>query len=152
MAAGFMRRERSDHTLQPTELVHEAFLKLVDPSRIEWQDRAHFLGIAARAMRQVLIDHARRRAASKRGAGLERVTLDTSRLRLSPGPETEALDLDRVLEKLSHQDERAGKVAELRIFGGLTVRETAACLDVSERTVDNDWAFARMWLSRALQS
>ena len=149
LAAGLMRRERRSHTLQPTAVVHEAFLRLVDQNAIDWQDRAHFLGIAARVMRRILVDHARKRGTAKRGAGSDRVTLDEDLL----PQEDRAFDLlalDDVLSRLTALDPRSAEVAELRIFGGLTVRETATQLGVSTRTVDNDWAMARLWLAREL--
>jgi RNA polymerase sigma factor (TIGR02999 family) len=150
LAAALMRRERPDHTLQPTAVVHEAFLKLVGPARIEWKDRAHFMGIAARAMRQILVDHARRHRADKRGGGLQRVTL-TAEEPVSPHDAVEILELHDVLERFARLDERAAQVVELRVFGGLSVQETAHLLAVSPRTVDGDWAVARMWLSRELR-
>ena len=144
-----MRRERVDHTLQPTALVHEVYIKLVDQPLADWEDRAHFIGIATRAMRQILVDHARGRAAAKRGGGWHRVTLDESIL--GGRSEFEMLAIDEALTNLTQLDERAARVAELRMIGGLSVKETAHVLGVSPRTVDNDWAMARMWLSRALR-
>lgn len=149
IAARLMRKERDGHTLQPTAVVHEAFMRLVDQKTIDWQDRAHFLGIAARVMRQILVEHARRHGAAKRGGGSDRVTLDEDAL-----PREDAsfglLVLDEVLTRFAAFDPRSAQVAELRIFGGLTVRETAEELGVSARTVDTDWAVARMWLAREL--
>ena len=151
LAGSLMRRERSGHTLQPTALVGEAFLKLVDQTRIQWQDRAHFLGIAARVMRQILVDHARRHAALKRGAEMERVTFDES---LGHGSDRGIgiLALDDALERFAAVDRRGAQVVELRVFGGATVEEIAHTLQVSKRTVDNDWAVARMWLARELDA
>ena len=149
LAAGLMRRERPGHTLQPTALVGEAFLRLVDHTRIEWKDRAHFLGIAARVMRQVLIDHARRHAAAKRGADVQRVTLGDD-VGAAAGQVVDLLVLNDALDRLAALDERGARVVEMRVFGGLTVEEIAQVLDVSKRTVDNDWAVARMWLAREL--
>jgi RNA polymerase sigma factor (TIGR02999 family) len=152
LAAHLMRRERPGHTLQPTALVHEAFLELVDETAIDWEGRAHFLGVAARVMRRVLVDHARRRGADKRGGGLRHVTLDESS---APGAAERAVDvlqLDEVLERFAALDARAAQVVELRVFGGLTATETAAALGVSKRTVDSDWSVARMWLGRELRS
>jgi RNA polymerase sigma factor (TIGR02999 family) len=148
LAAGLMRRERQDHTLQPTALVGEAFLRLVDQSRIEWKDRTHFLGIAARVMRQILVDHARRHGAAKRGAGAQLITLDDN-LSGSAGP-VELLLVNDALDRFAVLDERGARVVEMRVFGGLTVDEIAGALGVSKRTVDNDWAMARMWLAREL--
>jgi RNA polymerase sigma factor (TIGR02999 family) len=149
LAARLMRGERPSHTLQPTAVVHEAFLRLVDQGAIDWQDRAHFLGIAARVMRQILVDHARKRGAAKRGAGGDRIPLDEAGVG-SADAAFELLALDDVLSRLSALDPRCAEVAQLRIFGGLTVRETAHQLGVSTRTVDNDWAMARLWLAREL--
>jgi RNA polymerase sigma factor (TIGR02999 family) len=148
LAAALMRRERQDHTLQPTALVGEAFLRLVDQTRIDWQDRNHFLGIAARVMRQILVDHARRHGAVKRGAGVQMVTLDDN-LSGNAGP-VELLVVNDALERFARLDERGARVVEMRVFGGLTIDEIAGALGVSKRTVDNDWAVARMWLAREL--
>jgi RNA polymerase sigma-70 factor, ECF subfamily len=149
IAARLMRRERDGHTLQPTAVAHEAFIRLVDQRTIDWQDRAHFLGIAARIMRQILVDHARSHATAKRGAGVDRVTLDEA---LVPrhDPSFDLLALDQVLTRFAAVDPRGARVAELRIFGGLTVRETAFELGVSTRTVNTDWTAARLWLAREL--
>jgi RNA polymerase sigma factor (TIGR02999 family) len=149
IASRLMRRERSSHTLQPTAIVHEAFLRLVDARAITWQDRAHFLAIAARVMRRVLVEHARRRNSVKRGRGVEHLTLSEE---LLPGTGTPPglLVIDDVLTRLAAIDARGAQVAELRIFGGLTVRETAEQLGVSPRTVDTDWTTARLWLAREL--
>jgi RNA polymerase sigma factor (TIGR02999 family) len=149
LAASLMRRERAEHTLQPTALVHEAFLRLTGATGIEWQDRAHFMGIAARAMRQILVDHARRHRAAKRGGGLTRVTLSGAEP-AAPEEAAEILDLHEALERFAALDRRAAQVVELRVFGGLSVQEVAHLLEVSPRTVDGDWAVARMWLSREL--
>lgn len=149
IAAGLMCRERPSHTLQPTALIHEAFLKLVDQTQIEWQNRAHFFGIAARAMRQVLVDHARKHLSAKRGGLLQRVTLDEN-LALQAELSVEILALHEALEKLAARDERAARVVELRVFAGLSAVEAAHVLGVSKRTVDGDWMVARMFLSREL--
>jgi RNA polymerase sigma factor (TIGR02999 family) len=148
-AAGVMRAERSDHTLQPTALVHEAFLKLVDRDRVDWRDRSHFLGVATRAMRQVLVDHARRRGAVKRGRDWKRVTLAEP---VAPGSDAvlQIVDLDRALQRLEGLSERMACVAEFRIFGGMTHREIADQLSVSVRTVAEDWSVARRWIGREL--
>ena len=148
-AQGLMRRERVDHTLQPTALVHEAWVKLVEQDSVAFNDRAHFLGIAARCMRQVLVDHARAHRAEKRGGDRQAVTLDENMLS-SQSDQLELLALDDALSKLSELDERAARVAERRVFGGMTIAEIAADLDVSRRTVDGDWSMARLWLSREL--
>jgi RNA polymerase sigma factor (TIGR02999 family) len=147
IAERLMRRERGGHTLQPTAVVHEAFLRLVGEQSVEWQDRAHFLGISARVMRRILVEHARHRNADKRGGGQERVVLDENAL----GGEDAAfglLALDDVLTRFAAIDPRSAQVAELRIFGGLTVPEVAQALGISPRTVDSDWSIARGWLAR----
>ena len=148
-ARAIMARERVDHTLQPTALVHEAYIRLVDGGGSGATDRAHFLGIAARCMRQILVDHARAHRAEKRGGDLQRVTL-MEELVTDEGRELELLILDDALSKFAALDERAARVAEMRLFGGMTVEEIAAALEVSKRTVDGDWSTARRWLSREL--
>ena len=149
LASALMARERAGHTLQPTALVHEAWVKLVDGDKVQFHGRAHFFGIAARCMRQLLVDHARARAAGKRGGDRQRVTIDEGML-AGLDPDIELIALDDALEKLAQLDERAAKVAEMRLFAGMTVPEVAVELDVSPRTVDGDWATARLWLSREL--
>jgi len=150
MAAAQMRRERGGHTLQPTALVHEAFMRLLGQTRVDWQDRSHFFAIAARTMRRVLVDHARSRLADKRAH--QRVTLtgggevfaDEALL-----PET-LLDLDRALDRMAESFPRAARVVELHFFSGLEFAEVAAALEVAPRTVMRDWGFARAWLRREL--
>ncbi len=149
LASNLMRHERIDHTLQPTALVHEAYCRLVDQTRIEWHSRAHFYGIASRAMRQILVDHARRHSAEKRGGDRQRVTLD-ERLGIGVRPNVEILELDEVLKKLAEMDPRMARVVELRTFGGLTGDEIAHVLGITRRTVQEDWRVARMWLNRKL--
>jgi RNA polymerase sigma factor (TIGR02999 family) len=149
VAGGLMRRERADHTLQPTVLVHEAYLRLADDTHLKWQNRAHFFGIAARAMRQLLVEHARRRGAEKRGGGLERVTLD-DRLGVAAVNEFEILELEDALSRLGQMDERMARIVELRFFGGLSSEETAHVLGISRRTVTSDWRVAKMWLAHEL--
>lgn len=148
LLAGALLGRRND-SLNPTALVHEAYLRLSAGAEVAWENRAHFLGIAARAMRQVLVDHARARAAAKRGGGLRRVTLD-SKLGIGSEPEMDFLDLHRALEQLAKMDGRTSQVVELRVFGGLTMKEVALVLGVSKRTADGDWAMARLWLAREL--
>lgn len=150
LASSFMRRERSDHTLQPTALVHEAYMRLVDQRSVEWRDRSHFLAIAAQAMRRILVDHARRRGAEKRGGG-NRVTLQES-MAVSEGQEVDVLALEEALHELETLDERQVRVVELRFFGGLTVEETAEALGVSAPTVVRDWRHAKAWLRRRLDA
>jgi RNA polymerase sigma factor (TIGR02999 family) len=149
LAQSLMARERAGHTLQPTALVNEAWLRLVDVDLVNLQGRAHFFGIAARCMRQVLVDHARGKAAEKRGGGWERITLDAG-IVAGEDPAFELIALDQALTRFEALDARAARVAEMRLFAGMTVPEIAAELDVSPRTVDGDWATARMWISREL--
>lgn len=149
IAAREMRRERGDHTLQPTALVHEAFLRLVDKPDLSWQSRVHFLNIAAQAMRRILVEHARRRRAGKRGGGAERITLDEEFVAQGEaGPDL--ADLDDALQRLTALDARKGRVVELRFFAGLSVEETARLLDISEATVKREWRFAKAWIQREL--
>jgi RNA polymerase sigma factor (TIGR02999 family) len=140
-----LRREQVGHTLQPTALVHDAYLKLVDQARVEWRDRAHFLGIAARAMRQVLIDYARRRGAEKRGGDAVRTKLSDQELAVEV-PIGELLALNDALDRLAEVDERLRQVVEYRFFGGMADEEIAEALGVSTRTVQRDWLRARAWL------
>jgi RNA polymerase sigma factor (TIGR02999 family) len=149
LARGYMGRERRGHTLQPTALVNEAFLRLTDARHVRWQDRAHFLGISARLMRRVLVDHARARGFRKRGGGAQRVTLDAE-LIASPEPALDLVALDRALEALAAADIRKSRVIELRFFGGLSVEETAEVLHVSPQTIKRDWRLAKLWLLREL--
>ena len=144
-----MAGERAGHSLQATALVNEAYLRLVEVQRIDWQDRAHFLAMCARLMRRVLIDHARSKGYQKRGAGVVKVTFDEFHL---PGiePDPDVLALDDALDALSVADDRKARVVELRFFGGLSVEETAAVLNISPETVKRDWKFAKAWLSREL--
>lgn len=149
LARTYLSRERKGHTLQTTALVNEAFVRLVDARSVPWQDRAHFLGIAARLMRRVLVDHARTRGYQKRGGDLQRVSLDEA-MAVSPDPDFNLLALDRALEKLAAADPRKAQVIEMRFFGGLTVEETAEALRVSPDTVKRDWRLAKLWLLRDL--
>ena len=148
-ARSYLSRERGSHTLQPTALVHEAYLKLVDQTRVNWQNRAHFYGIAANMMRRVLIDHARALAAGKRGGEAVRVSVDDIQI---PVEERAAsfLALDEALDALAKFDERKAKVVEMRFFGGLNDDEIAEVLGVTDRTVQRDWRSARLWLLREL--
>lgn len=147
----FFRQQPRHHTLQPTALIHEAWLKLVDHETLDADDRARFVRVAARAMRQVLVDHARGRAALKRGGDRERITL--AGLEAAGGADAlDLLALDEALTALVALDERQGAVVELRFFGGLSVEEAAAALGVSPRTVEIDWRMAKAWLNRALEA
>lgn len=150
LALRSFRAERRDHTLQPTALVHEAFLRLVS-SNVEWTDRAHFFAIAARTMRRVLVDHAREHGAAKRGGGWLRTTLEDGP-EIAGTPSVDFIDLDRALERLAVQDPRAAQGAELHYFGGLSHEETAQVLQISPATVDRDLRLARAWLRRELTS
>ncbi len=151
IAAGYLQHERDGHTLEPTALVHEAYARLVGQRDVEWQNRAHFLGIAAQAMRRILIDHARGRAREKRGGLLTRVTLDDERL--GPGKQdVELIALDEALRDLESVDFELFRVVELRSFGGLTVEETAEALGISPSSVDRAWSTARAWLRRHMRS
>jgi len=149
LAAKYLRAERPGSTLQPTALVHEAYLRLIDHNRIDWQGKTHFLAIAAVQMRRVLIDHARAKTARKRGGSSHRITLTESLVR-SADPTVELLALDEALSELAARHPRQGRVAELKIFAGLLSREIAHCLSVSERTVKDDWRVARAWLMKEL--
>lgn len=149
LAAGYMRRERPDHTLEPTVLVNEAYLRLAGNTRLEWQGKTHFLAMAAIEMRRVLVDHARKRKTEKMGGGWKRVSLAED-VAVTPGRKVDVLALDEALLKLAAFDFRQSRVAELRLFGGLTERESAESLGVSERTVREDWRVARAWLAREL--
>ena len=150
LARGYMRRERRDHTLQATALVNEAFVRLVDAHDIQWRDRAHFVGIAARLMRRVLVDHARARGYKKRGGGAANVPFEDG-MRVSPAPDVDVVALDRALDALAAIDARKSRVVEMRFFGGLSVEETAEALAVSADTVKRDWRLAKLWLLRELK-
>ncbi len=149
LASRHMQREQAAHTLQPTALVHEAYLRLVGGQDIDWQNRAHFFGIAARSMRQVLVDHARTREAAKRGGGLRRVTLQSDVLAVGDDG-CDILDVHAALEKLAAMDPELAKLVEVRFFAGLTLDEAAVALGISRRKVAKDWSVARLWLSREL--
>jgi len=149
IAAARLRRERGDHTLQPTALVHEAYVKLVGQRRAQWQNRTHFLAVAAGLMRRVLIDCARGHDAEKRGGARERVLLD-DRMAVSRQQGIEVLALDEALSRLAALDAQQGRIVELRYFGGLTVEEIAGILGVSPATVKRDWQVAKAWLHREI--
>ena len=151
LARGYLRRERSDHTLQPTALVHEAYLRLVDSTQINWQSRVHFFGIAARLMRRVLVDHARAHGAAKRGGQVEKISLDEAGDLLRNGGAA-LLALDDALRGLSQLYPRQSRVVELRFFGGLNTQEIGELLQTSESTVERDWKFALLWLKREMNA
>jgi RNA polymerase sigma factor (TIGR02999 family) len=149
LAHQFMRRERQNHTLQPTALVHEAYARLVEGERVEWQGRTHFFAVAAQTMRRVLVDHARRRDAARRGGGGLRVTLDES-LVAADRNDIEVIALDRALHALAALDPVQERIVELRYFGGLTIDEVAGVLGSSPATVTREWTIARAWLHREM--
>lgn len=148
LARRHLRGERTNHSLQTTALVHEAYLRLVDLNRVQWQDRAHFFAMSARLMRQILVDHARTRQAQKRGGARVDATLDDDIPAAERG--TDLVALDDALQALASVDARKSRVVELRFFAGLTVEETASALDVSAETVARDWRFAKVWLLREM--
>ncbi|MFM9996367.1 MAG: sigma-70 family RNA polymerase sigma factor [Phycisphaerales bacterium] len=145
LAVSHLRGERADHTLQPTALVHEAYLKLVDQRTTDWNDRLHFFSVASRVIRRILIDHARERLAEKRGGGGARLRVDDHDV-AAPARGVDLLALDEALEELSELDEQQAKIVELRFFGGCSVEEVAELLKIGRRTVDRDWQAARTWL------
>jgi len=145
-----MARERPGHTLQPTALVNEAYLRLVNLKQMQWQDRAHFFAMGARLMRRILVDFARARGYQKRGGGAKQVSF-TEALDVAEGQPTDVVALNDALEELAAVDDRTSQVVELRFFGGLSVEETAEVLNVSRETVKRDWKFAKMWLLRHLR-
>ena len=149
IAARYLRRERPDHTLQPTALVHEAFLKLVDISDITWQDRAHFFAVSANVMRRILVDHARARQSDKRGGSVQRIALEDA-ISLSSAPDVDLIELDQALRELASFDQQQSNIVELRFFGGLTIEETAQVVGISPATVKREWLVAKAWLFRKL--
>jgi RNA polymerase sigma factor (TIGR02999 family) len=149
LAAGFMRRERPDHTLQATALVNEAYLRLFHGAPFQWENRKQLFGCMAFIMRNLLVDHARKHGAGKRGGQFQNLPLDEALIASDERP-IEVLALNEALEDLAHVDERAAKVVELRYFVGLTVEETAAMLELSPETVKGDWRFAKTWLTKRL--
>ena len=149
VAANALRQERRDHTLQPTALVHEAFLRLARADSLSVLSRAHVFALAAQAMRRILVDHARGKHREKRGGGLHRIALDEE-MSVSPRRDEDLVELDEALNKLAKLDPRQARIVELRFFGGLTVAEVADVLGVSKRTVENEWTMVRAWLRREL--
>ncbi|MEQ8767986.1 MAG: sigma-70 family RNA polymerase sigma factor [Planctomycetota bacterium] len=150
IAAGKMRGERQEHTLSPTALAHEAYFKLIGQKEIDIRDRAHFLALAATAMRRVLVDHARTKRRLRRGGGAKPVELDEQIAFTAEDDLVDVLSLEEALERLAEKNERQSRVVEMRLFGGLSIEETASALSVSTSTVDNDWAISRAWLRREL--
>jgi RNA polymerase sigma-70 factor, ECF subfamily len=150
IAHSYIRGERKDHTLQTTALVNEAYLRLIDCSRVNWQNRAHFLAVSAQLMRRILIDYARSRGYQKRGGAMEKISLKESQI-VSQGRDPDLLELDDALQSLAVIDARKCQVVELRFFGGLTAEESAEVLGVSPDTVLRDWKLARTWLAREMK-
>jgi RNA polymerase sigma factor (TIGR02999 family) len=151
IARGYMARERTDHTLQTTALVNEAYVRLVDARQVTWHDRAHFFAVCARAMRRILVDHARSRGYVKRGGGKLHVQFDEA-FGMVWSADSNLLELDEALDRLSALDPRKARVIEMRFFGGLSVEETAEALGISPETVMRDWKLARAWLYRELST
>lgn len=149
LAKRYMRRERPEHTLQATALINEAYLRLIDAKRVRWQDRAHFFGVAARLMRQILVDFARERGYQKRGGAVRQVSLDEA-LVVGKKQDEDLVALDEALSALAETDLRKSQVVELRFFGGLSIEETAEALKVSPETVRRDWRLAKSWLLQKL--
>ena len=149
-AANYLRRERVGHTLQATALINEAYLKLIDQREVNWQNRAHFFGIAAQAMRRILVDHARSRHRDKRGGDAENLPLEAAEFATSEEGTVDLIALDEALTRLAHLDERQSRIVELRFFSGMSVEETAEALGVSPATVKNEWRTAKAWLFQEL--
>jgi RNA polymerase sigma-70 factor (ECF subfamily) len=152
LAGHYLRDERIGHTLQPTALVHEAYLRLVGQDRADWQNRAQFMGVAAQLMRRILVDYARERLAAKRGGGAVRVDDEQFDAGAGPGQSEELLAVDEAVERLTELDPQQARVVEMRYFGGLSVEETAEALGISPRTVKRDWAMAKAWLRGELSA
>ncbi len=150
LARGYMQQERPDHTLQPTALVHDAYIRLVDWENVSWQNRAHFFSVAAQVMRNILVDHALQRKAKKRDFG-QRVEL-TEEIRLGPNKDIDLLALNEALEALAQTEPTQAKIVELRFFGGLSIEETSHVLGVSPSTIKREWLLAKTWLYRRLKS
>jgi RNA polymerase sigma factor (TIGR02999 family) len=151
ISSKYLRDEYRNHTLQTTELVHEAYIKLIGDQNISWQNRAHFFGIAAQSMRQLLVDHARKRKSLKRGEGIANISLDEV-FEISEKTDEQIIALDEALKKLETIEERSSKIVELRYFSGLTIKETAEVLNISPATAKRDWVFAKAWLYREISS
>ncbi|HEX8180935.1 MAG TPA: sigma-70 family RNA polymerase sigma factor [Pyrinomonadaceae bacterium] len=149
LARDYLRRERADHTLQATALVHEAYVRMVGQQSVGWQNRAHFYGVAARLMRGILVDHARAHTALKRGGGAQKLTLDEAKI-MPDGRAADLVALDDALKLLAQTYPRKSEVVELKFFGGLEAKEIAEVLGVAEKTVLRDWSFAKLWLCREL--
>lgn len=151
LAGNYLRRERPGHTLQPTALVNEAYLRLVDQRKAKWQNRAQFYGIAAQLMRRILVDYARQRKAAKRGGSDQKRLSITSAREVSDKPDLDLLALHEALEELAEVDPQQSRIVELKFFGGLSIEETAEVMKLGHATVERDWKMARAWLRRKLQ-
>ncbi|MGB0596058.1 MAG: sigma-70 family RNA polymerase sigma factor [Rubripirellula sp.] len=149
LAGSMLRQEVPGHTLQPTALVNEAYMKLVDQTRVDWQGRTHFFAVGAKMMRRILVDHARKKKRVKRGGGIHRVSLSDD-VQVSKNNDEDVLAIEEALEKLAEQDPRQAQIVELRFFGGLTVAEVAQVLNVSKRTIESEWTILKAWLRREL--
>jgi len=150
IAGQYLKKEKSDHTLQPTALVHEAYMKLIDISDISWNDRAHFFAVSANIMRHILVDHARAKLAEKRGGDAQHISLEDADS-LSSETDIDLLAVDEALNELAKFDEQQSRIVELRFFGGLTIEETAHVAGISPATVKREWAMAKAWLHRKLK-
>ena len=150
LASNYLRRERAEHTLQPTALVNEAYLKLIDQRNAKWQNRAHFFGISAQLMRRILVDHARQHQAVKRGGSSQQRVSITTVEKLAKEPEVDLLALNEALEELARMDPQQGRIVELKFFAGLQIEEIAEVLGIGHATVERDWKMARAWLRRQL--
>jgi RNA polymerase sigma factor (TIGR02999 family) len=151
LASNYLRRERATHTLQPTALVNEAYLKLIDQKNAKWQNRAQFFGISAQLMRRILVDHARQHQAAKRGGSNQQRLSITSAEQFAKQPEIDLLALNEALDELAQMDPQQGRIVELKFFAGLSIEETAEVLGISHATVERDWKMARAWLRRQLE-
>ena len=151
IARQYLRKERADHTLQPTALVHEAYMKLIDISDVSWQDRAHFFAVASNVMRHILVDHARARQTEKRGGEAQRIALEDA-VNLSDKSDIDLLALDEAMHQLAEFDAQQSKIVELRFFGGLTIEETAHVIGISPATVKREWTMAKAWLFRRMKA
>lgn len=151
LAQGYLRGERSDHTLQATALVHEAYIRLVDWENVSWQNRAHFFALAAQIMRRILVDHAREHQAQKRGGGWTRLSLEGA-VSMSQQKEVDVVALDDALQDLERMDATQSRIVELRFFGGLTIEETAEALRISPATVKREWVLAKAWLHKTIMT
>lgn len=150
-AANYLRCERMGHTLQPTALINEAYIKLIDQRAVNWQNRAHFFGIASQAMRRILVDHAKARHRGKRGGNAENLPIDAAELVTATAGGVDVIALDAALGRLAELDERQARIVELRFFSGMSVEETAGVMNISPATVKNDWRSAKAWLFQELQ-